>query len=193
MKKTGSLKAALEKLGNSKKVLRVGFLETAKYDNAEGEALPVAQVAYWNEYGAIINVPARKQTIYRSLNEKTGNFNRNGKFVKRDKSNFASEHDVPAHTIKIPPRPFFRKTIAENSSEWGKQVAQLLKANNYDADAALNELGDHIKGQLTESILSYEDPPNAPSTIRKKGFNAPLRDTGTMARSIDYEVTDDES
>ena len=90
MKKTGSLKAALEKLGNSKKVLRVGFLETAKYDNAEGEALPVAQVAYWNEYGATINVPARKQTIYRSLNEKTGNFNRNGKFVKRDKSNFAS-------------------------------------------------------------------------------------------------------
>lgn len=147
MKKTGSLKAALEKLGNSKKVLRVGFLETATYANSEGEALPVAQVAYWNEYG----------------------------------------------TENIPPRPFFRKTIAENSSEWGKQVGQLLKANNYDADAALNKMGEHIKGQLTESILSYEDPPNAPSTIRKKGFNAPLRDTGTMARSIDYEVTDDES
>ena len=69
----------------------------------------------------------------------------------------------------------------------------MLKANNYDADAALNKMGKHIKGQLTESILSYEDPPNAPSTIRKKGFNAPLRDTGTMSKLISYEVGDDES
>lgn len=147
MKKTGSLKAALEKLSGKAKVVRVGFLEEATYPNADGESLPVAQVAYWNEYG----------------------------------------------TEDIPPRPFFRKTIAENSPDWGKQAAQLLKSNNYDVDITLNKLGEHIKGQVTEAILTYEDPPNAPSTIKKKGFNAPLRDTGTMSKLISYEVGDDES
>ncbi len=159
MKKTGSLKAALEKLSGKAKVVRVGFLEEATYPNVDGEPLPVAQVAYWNEYGTTGEIDVE-----------------GGGFFHH-----------------IPPRPFFRKTIAEHSSEWGKQAAQLLKSNNYDVDITLNKLGEHIKGQITEAILTYEDPPNAPSTIKKKGFNAPLRDTGTMSKLISYEVGDDES
>ena len=159
MKKTGSLKAALEKLSGKAKVVRVGFLEEATYPNADGEPLPVAQVAYWNEYGTTGEIDVEGGGFF---------------------------HHIPL-------RPFFRKTIAEHSSEWGKQAAQLLKSNNYDVDVALNKLGDHIAGQITETIRTYKEPSNAQSTIKKKGFNAPLRETGTMARLISYEVSDDES
>lgn len=146
MKKTGSLKDALAKYGQGgNKVLRVGFFESATYANADGESLPVAQVAAWNEFG----------------------------------------------TESIPPRPFFRTTIRENKKNWVNSAAKLSK--EHGTDKALALVGEHIKGQLTESITSWTEPPNAPATVKKKGFDAPLRDTMTMARSIGVEVSDDES
>lgn len=88
----------------------------------------------------------------------------------------------------IPPRPFFRNMIAAKSPEWGDGVAQALKAKDYDTTEALNLVGEGIKGQLQDSIKTTNSPPLAPSTVKAKGFDTPLIDTGHMLNSVDFEV-----
>lgn len=190
MRRTGNLAAALRKYVacNGKKV-RVGIFEEATYAKVDGEALHVAQVAYWNEYGAQVDVHEHQITNYRLVNEKTGDFRRNGRFVKKAKSNFATTHTVPAHTITIPARSFFRKTIRENKAKWVNSMPALIK--QHDSMKALAVTGKMMKDDLVESIMTWTEPPNAKSTIAKKGSNAPLRDTMQMARSIGVEVSDE--
>ena len=172
--------------------VRVGFLEDAKYTDGTS----IAYIAAVNEFGGSWQMPARLATIYRKINERTGAFLRGGKFVKRKASNFATDHAVGAYTHTQPPRPFFRNMIAAKKGEWGAQLAKVLKATRFDADKALALMGAEIEGQLQDSIKAFVSPPNAPSTIRAKGFAKPLiggsRDSGgggLMAQSTGYEVT----
>ena len=191
MKKTGSIEAALKKYTKAKNgIVRAGIFEEATYAKADGEPLHVAQVAFWNEYGAQVQVPERQITNYRLINERTGDFRRNGRFVKRSKANFASTHTVPAHTITIPARPFFRTTIRQNRSKWVNSMPALIK--HHDSTKALALVGEMMKGDLVESIMTWTEPPNSKLTIAKKGRDAPLRDTMQMARSIGVEVSDDD-
>jgi hypothetical protein len=45
-----------------------------------------------------------------------------------------------------------------------------------------------MQSDIRESLVNWTTPPNAPSTIARKGFNKPLIDTGFMQRKIDYKV-----
>lgn len=87
-----------------------------------------------------------------------------------------------------PPRPFFRRMIAEKSPQWGDDIVKIAKATDFDADATLSLMGERIKDQLQESIRELTDPPLSPVTIAKKGFAKPLIDTSHMLRSVDYDV-----
>jgi hypothetical protein len=91
-------------------------------------------------------------------------------------------------TRNMPPRPFFRRMIADKSHEWGPAAANLLKSTNYDVDKTLMLVGEGIKGQLQQSINDLVSPPLAQSTIDRKGFSKPLIDTSVMINSVDYEV-----
>lgn len=102
----------------------------------------------------------------------------------------------------IPPRPFFSSMIANKQAEWPAAVGGLLKANNYDALRTLQLTGEAIAGQLRTSIVETNEPPLAPSTLRKRGvagmvynpkdmstFGAkPLVWTGHLLASVDYQV-----
>ena len=94
-------------------------------------------------------------------------------------------------TTHIPSRPFFRQTITQNKSQWAKHAASVLKAHHYDVPLALGLMGEVVKGQLIDTIQNFNQPPNAASTVAKKGFNKPLIDTGALWRSIDYQVVDE--
>ncbi|MEI7410060.1 hypothetical protein [Pectobacterium aroidearum] len=166
--------------------LKVGFLEGATYP--DGTSVPM--VAAVNEFGGSINIPARTHTIYRKVNEKTGNID-NYRFVKASKANLAQEVQIPAYTITVPPRPYFRNMIADKSPGWGNQMGKIMVETNYDAKKSLSMMGEVIQSQLKESIISLEDPPNAYSTSAKKGFNDPLIDSGHMLNTVDYEVGED--
>lgn len=87
-----------------------------------------------------------------------------------------------------PPRPFFRRMIAQYSPTWSEATAKALKASENDVHKTLDIVGQGIKGQLQQSILDLTDPPLAASTVKAKGFNKPLIDTGNMWNSVDYEV-----
>lgn len=178
----------IQRKAGSGEFLRLGFLEGATYP----DGTPVAYIASIQEYGGTFKVDERQQTIYRKLDAQ-GGFAKGGKFVKRGASNFATEHTAPAHAVTIPPRPFFRQMIAAKSPGWGASMAKVMKASGCDVAVSLGRMGEGIRGQLQGSIREFTTPANAPSTIAKKGFNAPLRDTGHMLNSVDFEVTKDKS
>lgn len=162
----------------------VGFLADATYPDGTS----VAMIAAVQEFGANIEMEERTQTVYRQTNKAGTEFNRNGRFVKKSEANFASDHTVAAHTVTIPPRPFFRSMINNKSPEWPNAVADALKRNKYDAEKTLNQVGNAIKGQLQSSIEEFNSVPLAPSTIAAKGNDKQLIETGTLYRSADYRV-----
>lgn len=94
-------------------------------------------------------------------------------------------------TATIPPRPFFRNTIAEHKDEWPKQAAEMLEANGGDVRQALADMGEVVKGQIKMTIQDFREPPNAAATVKQKGFDKPLTNKGTLWGRIDCEVADE--
>ena len=99
-----------------------------------------------------------------------------------------NEFGVPSHNQ--PPRPFFRRMIAEQSSKWPKIAAATLKSNGMDVKATLDLLGQEIQGRVKESITKLVDPPLAQSTIDRKGFDKPLIEHAIMLNAVSYEITE---
>ena len=90
-------------------------------------------------------------------------------------------------TAKIPPRPFFRNAIAKNSNKWNDILTSELR-NSVDVELAYNRVGEVAKGDIVESIMQTNTPPNSPLTIAKKKSSKPLVDTSFMRSSVNYKV-----
>ena len=93
-------------------------------------------------------------------------------------------------TANIPARPFFRNTIAEKQDEWADNAASRLQQADGDVGKALALIGEDVKGDIVETIQNFMEPENAPSTVKKKGFNKPLIDTDGLWRAIQSEVVE---
>lgn len=132
--------------------VRVGFLEDATYtgEDKSEPGLPVAQVAFWNEFGK----------------------------------------DGSDDTPKQPPRPFFRRMIAEITPQVSQKTEGALERAKMDTEGALALLGEWLHDELVSSIDKLVDPPLSPVTIAKKGSSKPLVDTNNMRRSVGYEVVE---
>lgn len=178
------LREIAEKAGKANTV-RVGFLENSTYPNG----LPVAYIAAVNEYGGTAQVPEHDVAVNRKVNS-NGEFAKGGRFVKAAESNFQTVHHVDAYTVTIPARPYFRGMVQQNRGEWGPALGKIIPAANYDSSVALERLGLMVKDQLQESIREFSNPPNAKSTVRKKGFDKPLVDSSHMLNSVDFEVNE---
>jgi hypothetical protein len=100
----------------------------------------------------------------------------------------AAVNEFGAPSRGQPPRPFFRLMVANNSDTWPDAVAKNMLATDYDAHKTLDRVGQGIKGQLQQSIRDLTEPPLAPSTVQRKGFDKPLIDSGVMISAVDYRV-----
>ena len=92
----------------------------------------------------------------------------------------------------IPPRPMLRMTARLKSKDWVKQSGELSKevmSGKLKGAAAYETMGmliaDDIKSVMNTSSLFT---PNAPSTVKRKGKNTPLIDTGELRDAVDYKV-----
>jgi hypothetical protein len=101
----------------------------------------------------------------------------------------AAIHNFGAPGAGIPPRPFFSNVVAKGRRTWGAALVTLLEQNNYDAKKSLRMMGEGIKGEIQKEITNGSFAPLKPATVRRKGFDKPLVDTGHMLNSVDYEVT----
>nr|DAF69016.1 MAG TPA: virion morphogenesis protein [Caudoviricetes sp.] len=88
-----------------------------------------------------------------------------------------------------PSRAFIRTTVKEQKENWAKLAQQGAKAG-YSIEKILGLVGTQMQGDIQYSIMTWELPPNAPATIAKKGFSAPLRDTMLMHDSFTYEIVE---
>ena len=100
-------------------------------------------------------------------------------------------------TVTTPARPFFSNMIRDKSPKWGESLAKVLHATQYDGDKSLALMGELIQGQLQQSIIDTNSPPNAERTIIEKGgADKPLVGvSGIMLGSVApdkqaYEVKD---
>ena len=94
-------------------------------------------------------------------------------------------------TKTSPVRAFFRTTVSDQKKNWVLSVQNLMKMHD-DPKKVMGLIGEHMRGQIVQSINTWTDPPNAPYTVRMKGFQKPLVDSGQLMRSISFEVNDDE-
>jgi len=86
-----------------------------------------------------------------------------------------------------PPRPFMRNCVKRNRRKWRNSVQDRLPVI-LDMKKMAQELGEDMVEDLKYEIYLTNTPPNAPSTVKRKGFNKPLIDTGKMVNSVRMEV-----
>ncbi|CAG4887966.1 hypothetical protein [Paraburkholderia saeva] len=91
-----------------------------------------------------------------------------------------------------PPRPFMRTTAEAKGARWAKIVGVTMQRNGGDFDAALRLAGEAAVVDIQQTIGTWTSPPNAPSTIAKKGFDGPLRGSAQapMQHSVAYDIVD---
>ena len=64
-----------------------------------------------------------------------------------------------------PPRPFFRPMVSKDSPHWPNRMAELLKKSNFNGKKTLRKMGEHIDGELKESITEGTFAPLSPVTL----------------------------
>lgn len=94
-------------------------------------------------------------------------------------------------TSTIPARPFFAQTVQVHEEEIREaavsEVSQALLGEK-DSQQAFEVIGEDVRKKVQNRIDEGQFVPNAPSTIRRKGHDHPLIDTGTMRDSISYTI-----
>lgn len=185
-KVTGFLDKVAKQLENTE--LKVGFMAGATYP--DGTSVPM--VAAVQEYGGTVTVPERTQDIHFKMNKKGEVGHR---FVKKKVANFVQTVTVPAHTVQIPSRPFFRNAIAQNKAKWQQAMVKGLLAGK-SVTQVMDVLGAQIQGDVVESIATLTEPPLSATTLRNRRgrrvrpnkSDKPLVDTKVMINSVTYRV-----
>lgn len=93
-------------------------------------------------------------------------------------------------TNEIPSRPFLRMSVDNNES----QIVAFMEAqaksleHGTSAEDVLKRIGVFTKGLVQDKIASGNYVPNAEVTIRKKGSETPLIDTGKMRQNVNFFI-----
>lgn len=91
----------------------------------------------------------------------------------------------------IPERPFMRNAINNNKDVYARLIknwARDIIRGEITMEMALNRLGLKAVGDIQKEIVALRSPPNAPSTIEKKGSSNPLINTGEMRQKVTHKL-----
>lgn len=90
-------------------------------------------------------------------------------------------------TKRIPERPFM---IPAGNKAANKTINITVHsiAGGMDEQQALSKAGELFVGFIQKEITNLKEPPNAESTILKKGSSNPLIDTGDMRKSVKWKL-----
>ena len=96
-------------------------------------------------------------------------------------------------TVRNPARSFVRdwadRHDQDHRSIMGKLAAAVIRGTIPSAEEACRLLGEKLKGSMVRDMGDGLQPPNAPSTIERKGSSTPGIDSGTVRKAIDFKVT----
>ena len=107
---------------------------------------------------------------------------------------YVHTHGSPAYAV--PPRPVLEPSIRDSKEAIGKQIAGAYRAAMH-GDMIGAERGLELAGMVAQNAAHawFENPnnkwpPNSARTIKAKGSDSPLIDTGEMRKSITYVIRD---
>lgn len=170
------------------RTVAAGWFETARYPGSDDKpGLAVARIARLQNFGGTIEHPGGTKYINDAIVK--------GKFVgtRFVRNDFQGDHEVTqAHKIEIPARPFMQLAwhlFLQRRSIVQKAIASKLVTGEITIEVALAQVGMELENCIAKSIKSGGWQSNAPSTIRKKGFNKPLIDSAHLFQSISSQVT----
>lgn len=89
---------------------------------------------------------------------------------------------------RIPARPWLDIGVESGTQE----ILDTIRSGasrGLPLDAVLEQVGVVAVGAVQEYMTDLKTPPNAPSTIERKGSDNPLIDTGAMRAAVSYAVT----
>lgn len=147
--------------GFTKSYVKVGFLDDKSMNYPDGTS--VVDVAIMNEYGM-------NDVFWQELNHGLGGY------------------------IDIPARPFFHNAWKKNKDKYSRLIEGYLKTlpkKKSSYTEFLNFLGSVVQQDIKTEILETTEPPNSPRTVEIKGFNSPLKRSGTMVNAVQWEIVDD--
>jgi hypothetical protein len=118
--------------------------------------------------------------------------------VLKDAGSYSNGKDVATvanlnseGTDTAPARPFIEKALKRNERAYIRLLAIISKlwaSGEPGLDQTRRKLGTRCTRDVKQEAKRTQG--NAQSTIKRKGRNDPLDDTGKMLDSIKYEITD---
>ena len=91
----------------------------------------------------------------------------------------------------IPERPFMRNSIRNNTEKYQAAIRNSVPSilsGKVSIQSVLRRIGEVAKKDMKEEMASLSSPPNAPATIKIKGFDNPLIDTKSMMNDVRYKL-----
>ena len=118
------------------------------------------------------------------------------------KSGISKEHNKKAPSIidvaiwnnfgiGVPRREFMAESARKWQQEWVENFEKIQRAmekGEIDVDKVLKTMGLSGENIVSTTIRDWQIPPNSRYTIKMKGANNPLVDTGDMMNAPRYEI-----
>lgn len=165
----------------SGKFVTVGIHEDA--GAAESGDITMASLGAVHEFGADIDHPGGTSYGYAT---KAAAERDEVRFLKKG-SGYMELGVTGPHKIKIPARPWLEPGVISATDEIMRAIETGIAADQ-SMDQILETAGVVAAGAVKVYMTELKTPPNAPSTIKKKGSANPLIDTGAMRASVNYKV-----
>ena len=165
----------------SDKIVTVGIHEEA--GNVEKDDLTMASLGAIHEFGAEINHPGGTSYGYAS---KAAAERDEVRFLKKG-AGYMEIGVTGPHKINIPARPWLEPGVVSATDAVMKTIQDGVEQGK-DMGDILEAVGVVASGAVRVYMTELKTPPNAPSTIRKKGSANPLIDSGAMRASVTHKV-----
>ncbi|WP_116082106.1 hypothetical protein [Tropicimonas sp. IMCC34011] len=94
-------------------------------------------------------------------------------------------------TRTIPERPFLDNAMRDNRDKYRdamRRSARKILRGETSMSTVMQLLGNRAAADISNEIEELSTPANAPSTIRQKGSENPLVDSGRMRNSVTFKV-----
>ena len=89
----------------------------------------------------------------------------------------------------IPERPYFRQAISRAEDELPTLLADLADDDTATIPQVAGDLiGLRVQNLIQERIAQLQEPELAESTVKRKGSDKPLIDTGTLQTAVTFHV-----
>ncbi|NOT72455.1 MAG: hypothetical protein HOP09_14635 [Hyphomicrobium sp.] len=96
-------------------------------------------------------------------------------------------------TEQNPERSFLRSTVDENRWTYRFMLVKAALARIFSNrfKQYMKNIGERVRDDVRDKIDSHVPPPNADYTVKMKGFDHPLVETGEMRDAVGYRVEED--